>query len=180
MRWPSSPFSTPLVNSLSFDGWRGYRKRNWSIEFQWWCILHDEFRWCSSGDKLKSFTLLPEPADFYNPTAPVDIPLDSAADLKKKERELQAKEAELKRREQEVKRKEEAAARAIFWMSRVYSGFFTAGIVIEEKNWPLFFPIIHHDITKEIQIHLQKLQYVTFTTFLVMKLGSFIISCPCA
>ncbi|KAL2499134.1 Bifunctional aspartokinase/homoserine dehydrogenase 2 [Abeliophyllum distichum] len=43
--------------------------------------------------------LPPEPADFYNPTASVDIPLDSAADLKKKERELQAKEAELRRRE---------------------------------------------------------------------------------
>ncbi|KAK6124331.1 hypothetical protein DH2020_041901 [Rehmannia glutinosa] len=96
--------------------------------------------------------LPPEPADFYNPTAPVDIPLDSASDLKKKERELQAKEAELKRREQEVRRKEEAIARA--------------GIVIEEKNWPPFFPIIHHDIANEIPIHLQKLQYVAFTTFL--------------
>ncbi|KAG8365492.1 hypothetical protein BUALT_Bualt18G0110400 [Buddleja alternifolia] len=96
--------------------------------------------------------LPPEPADFYNPTAPVDIPLDSAADIKKKEKELQAKEAELKRREQEVRRKEEAAARA--------------GIVLEEKNWPPFFPIIHHDIANEIPIHLQRLQYVAFTTFL--------------
>ncbi|CAA3026258.1 secretory carrier-associated membrane 2-like [Olea europaea subsp. europaea] len=96
--------------------------------------------------------LPPEPADFYNPTASVDIPLDSAADLKKKERELQAKEAELRKREQDVKRKEEAAARA--------------GIVLEEKNWPPFFPIIHHDIANEIPIHLQKMQYVAFTTFL--------------
>ncbi|KAL2480157.1 Aspartate aminotransferase [Abeliophyllum distichum] len=96
--------------------------------------------------------LPPEPADFYKPSASVDIPLDSAADLKKKERELQAKEAELRRREQEVKRKEEAAARA--------------GIVLEEKNWPPFFPIIHHDIANEIPIHLQKMQYVAFTTFL--------------
>ncbi|XP_022893728.1 secretory carrier-associated membrane protein 1-like [Olea europaea var. sylvestris] len=46
--------------------------------------------------------LPPEPADFYNPTASVDIPLDSAVDLKKKERELQAKEAELRKREQVV------------------------------------------------------------------------------
>ncbi|KAL6520611.1 Secretory carrier-associated membrane protein 3 [Orobanche minor] len=38
-----------------------------------------------------------EPVDFYGP---VDIPLDSAGDLKKKERELQAREIELKRREQ--------------------------------------------------------------------------------
>ncbi|MCD9645279.1 Secretory carrier-associated membrane protein 1 [Datura stramonium] len=40
------------------------------------------------------------------------------------------------------------------------------GIVLEEKNWPPFFPIIHHDIANEIPIHLQKLQYVAFTTFL--------------
>ncbi|KAL3519667.1 hypothetical protein ACH5RR_017816 [Cinchona calisaya] len=96
--------------------------------------------------------LPPEPADFYNSAAPIDIPLDSGADLKKKEKELQAKEAELRRREQEVKRKEEAAARA--------------GIVLEERNWPPFFPIIHHDIANEIPIHLQRIQYVAFTTFL--------------
>ncbi|KAL3820495.1 hypothetical protein ACJIZ3_006400 [Penstemon smallii] len=96
--------------------------------------------------------LPPEPADFYNPTASVDIPLDGGGDLKKKERELQAREADLKRREQEVRRKEEAAARA--------------GIVIDKKNWPPFFPIIHHDVANEIPIHLQKLQYVAFTTFL--------------
>ncbi|XAR66411.1 hypothetical protein NMG60_11012640 [Bertholletia excelsa] len=97
--------------------------------------------------------LPPEPADFnYEHSAPVDIPLDTAVDLKQKERELQAKEAELRRREQEVKRKEEAAARA--------------GIVLEEKNWPPFFPIIHHDIANEIPIHLQKLQYVAFSTLL--------------
>lgn len=45
---------------------------------------------------------------------------------------------------------------------------FAAGIVIEEKNWPPFFPIIHHDIANEIPIHLQKLQYVAFTTLLGM------------
>ena len=58
----------------------------------------------------------------------------------------------MRKREQEVKRKEEAAARA--------------GITLEEKNWPPFFPIIHHDIANEIPIHLQRLQYVAFTTFL--------------
>ncbi|XP_076942756.1 secretory carrier-associated membrane protein 3-like [Bidens hawaiensis] len=91
-----------------------------------------------------------EPADFYNST--VDISLDTASDLKKRERELQAWEAELKKREEIVRRKEEAAARA--------------GIVLEEKNWPPFFPIIHHDIANEIPIHLQKLQYVAFSTYL--------------
>ncbi|CAO2823798.1 unnamed protein product [Amaranthus hypochondriacus] len=100
--------------------------------------------------------LPPEPADFYNPTATVDIPLDSGKDLKKKEKELQAKEAELRKREEVLKRKEEAAQRA--------------GIVIEEKNWPPFFPIIHHDIGNEIPIHLQKLQYTAFTTLLGLTL----------
>jgi len=97
--------------------------------------------------------LPPEPADF-NYGAPYDIPLDTAGskDLRKKEKELQAKEAELRKREQEVKRREDAAARA--------------GIVLEEKNWPPFFPIIHHDIANEIPIHLQRLQYVAFTTLL--------------
>jgi hypothetical protein len=97
--------------------------------------------------------LPPEPAGFnYGLGTTVDIPIDSAADLRKKEKELQAKEAELKRREQEVRRKEEAAARA--------------GIVLEEKNWPPFFPIIHHDIANDIPIHLQRLQYVAFSTWL--------------
>ncbi|XP_051125732.1 secretory carrier-associated membrane protein 2-like isoform X1 [Andrographis paniculata] len=96
--------------------------------------------------------LPPEPADFYNPTAPVDISLDSTSDLKVKERELHAKEAELKRREQEIRRREEAVARA--------------GVVLEEKNWPPFFPIIHHDIANDIPVHLQKVQYIAFATFL--------------
>lgn len=100
--------------------------------------------------------LPPEPADFYNPTATVDIPLDSGKDLKKKEKELQAKEAELRKREEALKRKEDAAQRA--------------GIVIEEKNWPPFFPIIHHDIGNEIPIHLQKLQYTAFSTLLGLAL----------
>ncbi|CAL5095684.1 unnamed protein product [Urochloa decumbens] len=86
-----------------------------------------------------------EPADFYN----VDIPLDST---KKKEKELQAMEAELNKRERELKRKEEAASRA--------------GIVIEEKNWPPFFPLIHHNISNEIPIHLQRMQYLAFSSFL--------------
>ncbi|WOL18083.1 secretory carrier-associated membrane protein 1 isoform X3 [Canna indica] len=83
----------------------------------------------------------------------------SSADLKKKERELQAKEAELNKREKELKRKEEAAAQA--------------GVVIEEKNWPPLFPIIHHDIASEIPIHLQRLQYVAFASLLGLTLCLF-------
>ncbi|KAG4970992.1 hypothetical protein AAZX31_13G169000 [Glycine max] len=104
--------------------------------------------------------LKPEPVDYnYGFGATVDIPLDSSTDLKKKEKELQAKETELRKREQEVRRREEAASRA--------------GIVLEEKNWPPFFPIIHHDIANEIPIHLQKLQYVAFTTLLGLVLCLF-------
>ncbi|CAN1221949.1 Secretory carrier-associated membrane protein 3 [Linum grandiflorum] len=99
-----------------------------------------------------------EPAGFgYNHGATVDIPIDSATDLKSKERELQAKEAELRRREQDIKRREDAAARA--------------GITLEQKNWPPFFPIIHHDISNEIPVHLQRIQYVAFSTFLGMGIS---------
>ncbi|XP_028808474.1 secretory carrier-associated membrane protein 1 isoform X2 [Neltuma alba] len=100
--------------------------------------------------------LSPLPPEPYDRGATIDIPLDSSKDVKAREKELQAKEAELKRREQELKRREDAIARA--------------GIVIEEKNWPPFFPIIHHDIAREIPIHLQKVQYVAFTTFLGLVL----------
>ncbi|CAH9089221.1 unnamed protein product [Cuscuta europaea] len=103
----------------------------------------------ASNTKLSP--LPPEPVD-YDRSATVDIPLDTSQDLKKKEKELLAREAELKKKEEELKRREDAIKRA--------------GVVIEEKNWPPFFPIIHHDISNEIPIHLQKLQYVAFTTLL--------------
>jgi secretory carrier-associated membrane protein len=43
---------------------------------------------------------------------------------------------------------------------------YAAGVVVEEKNWPPFFPIIHHDIAKEIPLHAQKLQYLAFASWL--------------
>ncbi|KAG5374733.1 hypothetical protein IGI04_039329 [Brassica rapa subsp. trilocularis] len=97
--------------------------------------------------------LKPLPPEPHDRGSTVDIPLDSSQDLRAKEMELQAKENELKRKEQELKRREDAIARS--------------GVVIEEKNWPEFFPLIHHDITNEIPIHLQKIQYVAFATLLV-------------
>ncbi|CAK8575565.1 unnamed protein product [Lathyrus sativus] len=100
--------------------------------------------------------LSPLPPEPYDRGATIDIPLDSSKDVKAKEKELQARESELKRREQELKRREDAISRA--------------GIVIEEKNWPPFFPIIHHDIGNEIPIHLQRMQYVAFTTWLGLVL----------
>ncbi|KAL9236749.1 hypothetical protein vseg_011383 [Gypsophila vaccaria] len=110
----------------------------------------------TSGSNSKLSPLPPEPADFYNPTATVDIPLYSEEDLNKKEKELLTSEAELRKREEALKRKEDAAKRA--------------GIVIEENNWPPCFPIIHHDIGNDIPIHLQRLCYTAFATLLGLVL----------
>ncbi|OAY68515.1 Secretory carrier-associated membrane protein 4 [Ananas comosus] len=78
------------------------------------------------------------------------------ADPKKKQKDLVAWEENLKRREREIKQREEALTRA--------------GVTIEEKNWPPVFPIIHHDISKEIPIHAQKLQYLAFASWLGVKI----------
>ncbi|XP_015943549.1 secretory carrier-associated membrane protein [Arachis duranensis] len=104
----------------------------------------------ATNSRLKP--LNPEPADYNYFGATVDIPLDASTDLKKKEKELQAKEAELRRREQ------------VYFENLI--SFCTSGIVIEEKNWPPFFPIIHHDIPNEIPVHLQRMQYVAFSSLL--------------
>jgi hypothetical protein len=45
---------------------------------------------------------------------------------------------------------------------------FSAGVPMEEKNWPPFFPIIHHDIANEIPANVQKLQYLAFASWLGM------------
>ncbi|KAK8547480.1 hypothetical protein V6N12_031617 [Hibiscus sabdariffa] len=81
------------------------------------------------------------------------------SELKHKERELEAKEAEIRRREEEVKKKEEALARA--------------GVFLDVKNWPAFFPIMHHDIANEIPDYLHRMQYVAFATFLGLALCLF-------
>ncbi|XP_062009610.1 secretory carrier-associated membrane protein 1-like [Rosa rugosa] len=96
--------------------------------------------------------LSPLPPERYDRGATIDIPLDNSRSLKDQEKDLKAREAELKRREQEIKRKEENVKKA--------GGFST------DKNWPPFYPIIHHDIANEIPIHLQKIQYVALTTYL--------------
>ncbi|KAF8651793.1 hypothetical protein HU200_063313 [Digitaria exilis] len=41
-----------------------------------------------------------------------------------------------------------------------------AGVPMEEKNWPPFFPLIHHDIANEIPANVQKLQYLAFASWL--------------
>ncbi|KAJ8761564.1 hypothetical protein K2173_004340 [Erythroxylum novogranatense] len=149
-RYDPNPFDEDEVNPFSDPGVRG--KSSGQSKYSGGAFYTSSV---PPATNSRLSPLPPEPADFnYNHGATVDIPIDSnnSRDLRKKEKELQAKEAELKRREQEVKRREDAAARA--------------GIVLEEKNWPPFFPIIHHDIANEIPIHLQRLQYVAFSTFL--------------
>ncbi|KAL7595759.1 secretory carrier-associated membrane protein 4 isoform X1 [Lactuca sativa] len=88
--------------------------------------------------------------------ATVDIPLDSMNDPKKKERELSNWEADLKRKEKDIKRREEVVA--------------GAAIPTDDRNWPPFFPIIHHDIANEIPVHAQKLQYLAFASWLGLVL----------
>ncbi|XP_047332995.1 secretory carrier-associated membrane protein 3-like isoform X2 [Impatiens glandulifera] len=102
-----------------------------------------------------------EPVGFNNHD-PIDIPLDKVSfqELRKKERELKAKEEELIKREKEVKRREDELARA--------------GVIVNRgRNWPPFFPVIHHDIPKEIPIHLQNLLYLAFATLLGLVLCLF-------
>jgi len=53
---------------------------------------------------------------------------------------------------QDIKRREEALK--------------NAGVPMEEKNWPPFFPIIHHDIANEIPANVQRLQYLAFASWL--------------
>ncbi|EEE68088.1 hypothetical protein OsJ_26134 [Oryza sativa Japonica Group] len=98
--------------------------------------------------------------------ATIDIPLE---DPRKKEKELLAWEEDLRRRELDIKQRENAMDRA--------------GVTVEVKNWPPFYPIIHHDIASEIPIHAQKLQYMAFGSWLDVVLFLFaiiyaIFGCP--
>lgn len=67
-------------------------------------------------------------------------------------KELAAWEVDLKRREKDIQRREVAVAKA--------------GVTTDDKNWPPFFPIIHHDIANEIPAHAQRLQYLAFASWL--------------
>ncbi|XBI38449.1 hypothetical protein VPH35_123460 [Triticum aestivum] len=81
--------------------------------------------------------------------ATIDIPL---YDPKKREQELLSWEEDLKRRERDIIQRENAMNRA--------------GVTIEVKNWPPFFPVIHHDIANEIPTHAHQLQYLAFASWL--------------
>ncbi|PWA86095.1 SCAMP [Artemisia annua] len=100
--------------------------------------------------------LPPARAEYDRGTTSVDITFDTN-DLKDKEKELQAKEAELQKREEST-------------LNNFHITCFAAGIIIEEKNWPPFYPVIHHNIANEIPIHLQKTLYVAFGSWLGLML----------
>ncbi|XP_026406425.1 secretory carrier-associated membrane protein 4-like isoform X1 [Papaver somniferum] len=105
------------------------------------------------ASKSRLASLVPEALGFGRKhDANVDIPLDAMVDSKDKERELASWEADLKRREQDIKRREDAVTRA--------------GVPSDDRNWPPFFPVIHHDIANEIPIHAQRLQYLAFASWL--------------
>ncbi|KAG2660836.1 hypothetical protein PVAP13_1KG462400 [Panicum virgatum] len=91
--------------------------------------------------------------------ATVDIPLDTMNDSKGKAKELSQWESDLRRREADIRRREEALK--------------SAGVPMEDKNWPPFFPIIHHDIANEIPANAQKLQYLAFASWLGIVLCLF-------
>ncbi|CAD6249849.1 unnamed protein product [Miscanthus lutarioriparius] len=91
--------------------------------------------------------------------ATVDIPLDTMNDSKGKAKELSQWESDLRRRESDIRRREEALK--------------SAGVPMEDKNWPPFFPIIHHDIANEIPANAQKLQYLAFASWLGIVLCLF-------
>ncbi|XP_024157331.1 secretory carrier-associated membrane protein 3 isoform X4 [Rosa chinensis] len=154
--------SPPFSRNMSGISTRGLTwlisswSKEWLVRFH---LIDRQARWIPNHGSVAPAKnsrlppLPPERAGFnYGIGETIDIPIDGSGDLKKRERELQAKESELRKREEIVKQKEDAAARA--------------GIVLEEKNWPPFFPLIHPDIANEIPIHLQRVMYVAFTTWL--------------
>ncbi|KAJ8650546.1 hypothetical protein MRB53_003569 [Persea americana] len=105
------------------------------------------------GSKSRLPPLASEPLGFnHNHGGTIDIQMGIMNDPNRKENDLASWEANLKRREQDIKRREDALARA--------------GVSINERNWPPLFPIIHHDIAKEIPLHAQRLQYVAFASWL--------------
>jgi secretory carrier-associated membrane protein len=55
-------------------------------------------------------------------------------------------------------------------MAHKFKILYAAGVLIEPKNWPPFFPVIHVDISNDIPVHLQRVQYVSFASLLGMKL----------
>ncbi|KAD3337892.1 hypothetical protein E3N88_33413 [Mikania micrantha] len=107
-------------------------------------------------------TLAPEPA-IYGHVIATNNSLDTPEKLKKKQKELEVKEAELNRRE-EVRLSSDKKKRPLQDV---------AGAIIQNKNWPPFYPLVHHDIAGDIPIHLQRIQYVAYATLLGVPITLF-------
>nr|GEZ17020.1 secretory carrier-associated membrane protein 3-like [Tanacetum cinerariifolium] len=107
---------------------------------------HHNIHGVTTSSKLS--TLSHEPALYGHGDSTIDS-LDTPAKLKRKQKELEAKEAELNKREQILRRKEEALARS--------------GAVIDNKNWPSFYPIVHHDIAGDIPVHVHRIMGANLT-----------------
>ncbi|KAJ7292331.1 hypothetical protein O6H91_15G035600 [Diphasiastrum complanatum] len=150
-RYDSNPFDEEDVNPFSDPVVRSQIPGNASYGGS--SFYDTQFNRVPQVTNSRLSPLPPEPASLnFTKDVTEDIPLGNTKDLKRKEKELKDKEDELRKREQELKRKEDAAARA--------------GIVLEDKNWPRFFPIIYHDIGKDIPVHLQRLQYRAYLSWL--------------
>ena len=52
-----------------------------------------------------------------------------------------------------------------------YFSYWVAGAVIENKNWPPFYPIVRHDIAGDIPVRVQRIQYVAYATLLGMLMS---------
>lgn len=87
---------------------------------------------------------------------------------------------------QEIKRREDAVAKGKLWghnlqlniflwtcfavfLNCLFIYFISAAVPNDNRNWPPFFPIIHHDIANEIPVHAQRLQYLAFASWLGMR-----------
>ncbi|GJR93537.1 secretory carrier-associated membrane protein 5 [Tanacetum coccineum] len=117
---------------------------------------HHNIHGVTTSSKLS--TLSHEPALYGHGGSTIDS-LDTPAKLKRKQKELEAKEAELNKREEILRRKEEALARS--------------GAVIDNKNWPSFYPIVHHDIAGDIPVHVHRIMYVAYATLLGVPISLF-------
>eukprot|EP00270_Netrium_digitus_P008970 TRINITY_DN2711_c0_g1_i1.p1 TRINITY_DN2711_c0_g1~~TRINITY_DN2711_c0_g1_i1.p1 ORF type:complete len:240 (+),score=68.02 TRINITY_DN2711_c0_g1_i1:249-968(+) len=72
---------------------------------------------------------------------------EAIKELKRKEKELLLREEALKKKEEELRYRE-------------------AALGIDVKNWPPFFPIIHHDIALDIPVHLQSMMYMAYYSWI--------------
>lgn len=101
----------------------------------------------ASKSSSSTFNTLPNKptVNLYNPAAVNDMAAKEAA-LARKEAELQAREKDLSSREADLRR---------------------AGALQPRKNWPILFPLIHHDIAGDIPQPMQHQVRLAYWCYLV-------------